>query len=247
MDFSDITDVIADNPWTAAAGVIALLLLMRSNDSAPQGVDYSATLASMDIASRTNVDLASIQAQRDAVHLSAQRDIALGAQQYAIADRQAALTMAITGMQAASLAGETASDNAVVAYQSTLGYNTARAELAVQEKGLDIMQRLGLMELGANRELGGMSITAGKEVALEELGIGREIGIKTIDSEIEAYKFGLPFTERMHLQEQETIRNLAWRQKQIAKLQSKYNLFGGLIDGGFGLLSQGLGTFGGAK
>ena len=121
----------------------------------------------------------------------------------------------------------------LAALQNVLGYKTALKDLENQRVALGNVEILGMADINATRE-----------VNLAGIASSERIGIRALDTDLESMRIGLPFQERMHYQEQETVRNLAWRQKQIAKAGFMSNIFGGIIDGGFNLLSKALPTGG---
>ena len=234
---------VTDHPYIAGGAVILGLFLMTrgGGDGGGQGPNLSASLASMQIASDTNVALAGIQASRDAVVTQAQRDVALGSIEYAKTDRAASLAGAIAAMDNSRVAGETFGAQALQAFQSALGFTAAKKDLENQRASLDSMTSLGFDDINVNRELGAASIASSRDLGISEINAGFNLGM----AEIDLSKTSLPFNERMHLEEQATIRNLAWRQKQIAKIGANADIFGGLISSGFGSINSAMSIFGG--
>lgn len=233
--FDNVISTLQDHPWAVGGAVIVGLFLLRGSGGGGGGgtTDYSASLASMQIATDANVALAGIQAQRDAVALQAKRDIVLGAQDYAKHDRTASISQNIALADNSRMVTEMNSQVGLAALQNVLGYKTALKDLENQRVALGNVEILGMADINATRE-----------VNLAGIASSERIGIRALDTDLESMRIGLPFQERMHYQEQETVRNLAWRQKQIAKAGFMSNIFGGIIDGGFNLLSKALPTGG---
>lgn len=294
MDFSKITSVLSDHPYiTAGAVVLGLFIFTRGGGSsnAAGAQDMSASIASMQIASDTNVALAGIQAQRDGIALGVQRDMALGAMDYAKSDRQASVLMAVQSMESSRMTTENNLSTGLAAFQSALGFTAAKKDLENQRASLDAMtalgfadiesnrattmagiysdrdtsmasifsdralglssissnRELGMFSLGTDRQLGAASLTNARDLGIAEINANVDLGKYDLDTErlnintsADVTKYSLPFGERMQLQEQETIRNLAWRQKQIAKINANADIFGGLIGTAGNLLSQGM-------
>lgn len=252
MDFSKITSVLSDHPYFAAgAVVVGVFLLTRGggggNSAGAQ--DVSASLASLQISSDTNVALAGIQAQKDAIALGANRDVALGAMEYAKADRQSSVLLAVNSMDSSRMTTEANLSTGLSAFQSALGFSAAKKDLENQARSLDYSQSLGYLELGIGRELGAASLTNARDLGIAEINANIDLTKYSLDTdrfdiatqadsyrfgvgtEADVTKFSLPFGERMQLQEQETIRNLAWRQKQIAKIGANASIFNNIIGG----------------
>ena len=226
-------------------------------------------MASQEIAANAGVALAGIQVQREGVASSqnieairAMRDINLGAQQFAMTDK--ALRTELNLAEIASRQNMSAVSAGLTSdlMHVITGHKEAMRGLELQKAALDSNERLGYQAFDNERyvtsvqaDLTKTDIAANAQLENRRTDLGfynsetqrgsimREIEgmIQKNILDFEAYKFGLPFNERMHLQEQETVRNLAWRQKQIAKQGGMFNLFGGVIDGVFGLASAAMG------
>lgn len=237
LGFDDALKAVTDHPWIAAGAVVVGLVLLRPSGGGGGGAaDMTASLTSMQIASDTNVQLAGIQAQRDSVAIQAKRDVVLGAIDYAKTDRTSNLAANIAAMDNNKAVTDTAFSAALAGFQSALGFSAAKKDLENQRAALDVNSSIGFADINAN-----------KTVALESIFSSRDLGISEINANLDFSKYSLPFNERMHLEEQATIRNLAWRQKQIAKIGANADLFGGLISGGFGTLNNAMAIFGGTK
>ena len=267
MDFKDMTQSIISKPWAIVAALIVAFLLFRGSGSraASPGFDPSATLQSQQITSAANVQLSTIgagmyatDAERNARAVDAMKEISLGAQQFAAMNKSLDVQQAIETYKA----GQNLTDSTNSLFASILQTMTGHQEaikglnnqtLAIQNQAT--ADRLGFRlaemgrendfyALGTDRILGAATIDSNARQAAFETGADYDLGVRSINANTDLTKFSLPFEERMQLQEQETIRNLAWRAKQIAKLQANSSLFGSLISGGFGLASQGLGFLG---
>jgi hypothetical protein len=236
--FNSVGTLISEHPMIAAgAVVVGLFVLTRGGGGGGGGgTDYSATLRSAEIASQTNIALADIGAQRDAARYAMQRDIALGQLDYEKTAKTASITHAIAAGDNARMVTEGGQITALQAFQSSIGYGLGIRDLQNKRVELGNMEILGLHDIDATKEINLAGIHASADVSR-----------RAIEADLEGMRIGLPFQERMHYQEQETTRNLAWRQKQIAKQGFMANLLGGIVDGGFNLLGQGMSMFGGAK
>ena len=115
-----------------------------------------------------------------------------------------------------------ASSQNIEAIRAMRDINLGAQQFAMTDKALrtelnlaEIASRQNMSAVSAGLTSDLMHVITGHKEAMR----GLELQKAALDSNerlgIQAYKFGLPFNERMHLQEQETVRNLAWRQKQI--------------------------------
>lgn len=249
MDFSKPFEAIADKPWLIAIAAVAGYLLLRPS-SAPRsngqgGIDYGATLASQKIAADSNVALsgistqyAQVQAGRDVAISSMQKDLMLGAQALSMADKTGRLTRDLQFAQYA----QNMQDTTAGLVTNLMGMHLSHKEAM---RGFDFQSEMG--RLGAETDMAAINMqgdvaklnaTSNSAVSSKALDIalakenifaGLQQALAGINYNELVY--ALPFEERMHFEDQATIRNLAWRQKQIAKTGAQYALFGGMVDG----------------
>lgn len=240
-----IIDTIRDKPWIVAIGVIALLLLMRmggSRAAASPSVDYSATLASIDITSRTNVAMAQLGVERDKITMegnaAAQQAFAainLGAMDYAKADRQASMVEKVQQIGATNTLLTAVSNAAAAAYQSTLGQTLAAKSLDNEAYRLATDRGASYRAIDSNELIAMTDIKTQAGLTLTALDLDRfvakgdqDIAKMSIDSAERVAGAQIGADERTRLQElhygylttdrtMANLEDLYWRQKQIAK------------------------------
>lgn len=307
---SDAMSAVTDHPWIAAGAVVfGVILLSRGGGSGGTGgaVDQSATLASMQIASDTNVALAGIQAQREATSAAANRDITMGALDfagntqyiqaqrdaavvmakkeitlgtidYAKTDREAGVTSAISAMDFNRQTAAQSMQVSLAAFQSALGFSAAQKDLDNQLVALNNNFNLGMSDISSQRELGVASIASSRDLGIAQINANTNVAKYSLDTDrygmtlnadtaryqgdtdrfaistnasvqrdtilagFDLEKYLAPMQERMHQREQATVSDLAWRQKQIAKISANTDIFGGLISSGFGFLNNAAGA-----
>jgi len=246
MNFSAITDVLSDHPYATAGAVVLGLYLFTRGGGAPAAVsDQSASLASLQIASDTNVQLAGIQAQRDAVALQSSRDITLASIGYATADRQASVMTAVSAMDANKSTAETYTNAALQSFQSALGFTAAKKDLENQRAQLDITSQLGYADIMSNKETTLAGIASNNYLGSLSINSARDLGISQISADLDLSKYMLPFSERINQSNNNAMTQLSHDQIKIAKIGASNSLFNNLISNGFGLASQGLSMQGG--
>lgn len=229
FNFDSVVDVIKDHPLATASGVILILFFtMRSGGGGQSaGQDYSATLASMGLAYDTNVKLSDLSTQRDIAMATINSNVAVNAQQ---SDTALALARIQAGVQNADITANMINASNVTAagiVQDTLGYNINVKSLINDASAIENSYKLGILSNNTDQfNIARNADNAGKQI---DASFSLQKYLGDLDSNLQM--FLAPFTERMNHDQQETVRNLAWRQKQIAKYQSKSNLFGSLIGG----------------
>lgn len=256
MDFDKMFSALADKPWLiAVAAIVGYLLFRPSQPVASGGVDYSATLASQKIASETNVALSGIGAQ--VAQVNAARDIAAGEQYVQLAagaqaltmfDKQAGLTRNLTFMQTMQ-ANQTAGMDLLGGLAAmTYGHKEAMTgfanELELGRAALDNERFATQSQADVARLNTSSSANVSSkalDIDLSKFNINSMLQQALAGIDLEALALELPYDERMHMQEQATIRDLAWRQKQIAKYSAKMNVFNNLIGAGASLGGAALG------
>lgn len=259
-------DTLSDNPWwIVGAGVIGLVFLSSGRrESVPaQGFDPAITLASQEIAANAGVALAGIQVQREGIAseqkvaaIQAMRDVNLGAQQFAIADKSLRTQTNLAEIASRDNMGAVSAGLTSDLIHVIAGHQEAIQGFNLQKAALESNERLGLESLINDRNVNAtnfqiaqgqqanerIAISRGADVDMFNASTQRESVMQEIQAMIqnnildfEAYKYGLPFEERADIRDNATIQNLAWRQKQIAKQGGMFNLFNSIIGAAAGL------------
>ena len=244
-----LIEVIQKYPFIVAGGVIVLLFLAgrKPAQQSTGGADYSATLASLDITSRTNVALAEIGVKRDAVvaqtNAMAAENMAainLGAMDYYKADRQASMFERVQQINQQGALVSQLADNASAAFQSVIGQQLAIKDLDNQAYQLATDRGLGYTKLAGDQQLALTDASNAFEVA--KLGMSYQRA-NQVDANNLAYNLEslqLPFEERMFTRQMQNLENLYWRQYQTAKQSAKWNFLGGLTNTIGNLAGQGI-------
>lgn len=251
-----IWDMLSDKPWLIAIAGLLGLYLFRGGSGGQQaaGTDYGATLASMDIASRTNVAMAEIAVAGQKVAAENNKTaadmitaISLGAQQYAGVDRQARLLERVSSIEANSGLLERVAANAAGAFQSVLGQSVALKSLeneafrlstdrGVAYRALGIQEHLGLTDYANALTLNERTLTSNERINAMEADLARDL--RQADNEQRAME--LPWEFKTFDRQMANLENLYWRQKQIAKIGANSNLFGSIIGAVGDVASAGL-------
>lgn len=261
----NILNVLKENPWWVVGAVLIGAFLLRGSPApAPSGrggYDPSVTLASQEISSNTNVALAGIQVDRESVAASqniaaiqATRDISLGAQQFAIADKQIKGQMYVEGLNQTNVLAQMTTGLTDSMFATMAGVKLAEKELSNQTLSLRMNEGLAYTDMQNNRELGLNQMSTDRYLADKGLTNANDADIRANQTavtsmmqnlnatlaNIDLQKYTLPFDERINDRNRASEENYYWRLKQIAKSQGMNGLLGSIIDGGFNLASAGM-------
>lgn len=251
-----IFEVLKENPWWVVGAVIIGVFLLRSPPApARGGSDGSVALASQEIASSTNVALAGIQVDRESVAASqniaaiqANRDISLGAQQFAIADKSLKAQTTMAGYEQTNILNQVTAGLTSNLFTTLAGAKLAEKDLNNQVLGMRINQHLTERDQDLARDIRMEELAKG-DIADSRAG---HVAMTSLLNEFNTTLANLNFQREIvpqQLQQEYNIvdrqmsnlENMYWRQKQIAKQQGMFDMFNGLISGGFSLASAGLG------
>ncbi len=247
-------EAIKDHPYIAAgAAIVGVFVLMRSMAPAPRvqpgQPDYSATLQSLDITSRTNVALADIGVKRDQViadsnaHAAdALTAISLGAQDYYKADRLASMQERINYISSNNALASRVMDSATTSFQSVLGQAVAMKQLDNDAYSLATNRGATYQSLGNNLQLGLTDANNAFELAktgmayqranqIDENQLSRDLTSLANLANYSMAQLTLPYDERMFNRQKASEENLYWRQYQIAKKQAGSSILNNLIGG----------------
>lgn len=222
--FNNIIQVFKERPWLIGAAAIFGFLFLRPKPvpASSNGIDYNVMLQSQKIAADTNVALSGVSAQvaavqsaKDAQIAGIQKDIILGSQQAWILNQGEQTKLKLGQMQWLQNMSEFSGNMLSGLKLAEMGHEEAKIGLSNQLK-------LGDLQLVSDRDVALSGIKAGTD----QTQIQSNTAAYLAGLDLEGLKFSLPIEAGMHLQEQETIRNLAWRQKQIAKSGGIFNLLG---------------------
>lgn len=253
----NIIDTLSKYPWLIGIGAATgLFLLMRGGSSAvpSSGADYSATLASQKIATDAAVALSGVQVQAEAVRaqqniatVQARRDIILGAQNLALADKSLTTDLAVTSMNNTRLMADSSAKTATDFFTVATGFALNNRDLDNQADALEKGFNLSMSGIMSDRITKSMELTymddASKRGNTLTFDLANLNSIVTRALDASYYENVTNVTEnqlkldreannaefRINEQNQATIQNLAWRQKQIAKQGGMFNLFNNLI------------------
>lgn len=224
-----------DHPWLIAVAAVVAYLLLRPSQSAGDGnASLALTLQSQKIASDANVALSAIAAQVagvDAARITAAndaiRDITLAKIDSHIADKSLSVQRELNAMQTQTM------------NQSLLG-NFATQLYDIKSGTMEALEgmKLQLAALSSSRLADNAFSAMMADKAYSQAPVYSQLAINELNAQ-EAWDW------QMFHDQQETIRNLAWRQKQIAKLGGQFGLLNNLMGGMFGLASQGMSMAGG--
>lgn len=240
-----VIEFISANPWYVVGGLIIGVFLMRGSSAPPAGrrpgADLSATLASQQIASDTNVALAGIQVDRDSVAVAqnvaaiqAQRDIALGAQQVAIVNKTANTQLAVANVDNNATFAALNSDLINKTLTTLAGIRVARDDMSLQKynldlshsienKRLDVEQNLAMAGIGSNERITGAQIASDDRIATITLANDLAAALQGMQLDNQFANNKLFYDYRTTDRVMANLENLYWRQKQMNKSN---NLFG---------------------
>jgi len=255
--FDKVIATLKEYPLFAVGGVIFLLFIMRIGGSKQprNAYDPSVTLESMRIASDANVKLSAIgvdyqkvAASQNLAAMDVMRDISLGAQELAKADK--------VGRTQQNLATIASMDNAMqvnAGLTSNLlnvlsGTYIADKEYKFRSESIQSDAMLNLAALNFSGQAAKLDYD--RQVNKDNLTHNQQVNKDNLDYNLSRYSLDTTFAKaqldqtsylatlpvEMHIagEREATIRNLAWRQKQIAQ----GNVFGGLMGSLMGTVGQ---------
>lgn len=248
--FDKVFSVMSENPWWIAGGLLFGVLVLRGSNSGGGGaVDTTAaTLQSMQIASDTNVklsaigvDYAKVNAAQNMAAMDIKKDIALGAQQIALANVASRTEQNLQVLRNNDNAMQVNAGLAANFLGTAAGVHVADNQMLLQKYNIDVNNAFNTHAANLQFNLQNHAINSQNRQAdlnynadIAAVNADKEINLTSIQRNYDAYIQRLPLEQSRMIEEQATIRNLAWRQKQIAK----GNIFGGVLGSLFGAVSN---------
>ena len=224
-----------EHPWLIAVAALVAYFLLRPSQSGGDGnASLALTLQSQKIASDANVALSAIAAQVagvDAARITAAndaiRDITLAKIDSHIADKSLSVQREMNQLQTQTMNQSLLGNFATQLYDIKSGTMEALEGMKIQAASL------------MNSKLSDNAFAAMmSDKAYSQAPLYSQLALSQFNAEAQ-HEWDI------YHDQQETIRNFAWRQKQIAKLGGQFGLLNNLMGGMFGLASQGLGMAGG--
>ena len=231
--------VIKENPIIIGVfAVIAVLIATRGSARGDNGM--SATLSSQQIATNAAVNLAGIQAQREATTsteriaaINAKARIIEGAQNLMIADKQIGAELAGQAMNQATMMSGDSSAFLSDVMNMVGGYKVAERNAVLDAQRLVAEKELGLATLSTQRAIGTLPFDIQKlQNQITDLTQARQLNYDMfalpleLNQEWALNRDNNATSLAMLIEREATARNLAWRAKQIASNQ----MLGGLLN-----------------
>lgn len=263
-----ILNVLKDNPWWIVGGVLIGVFLLRGNNSAPQSDNGSIALASQEIASNTNVALAGIQVDREGIAASqniaaiqARRDISLGAQQFAIANKSLNTQTALAGMEQTNVLASMTNQLTDNMFTTLAGVKLAQKDMDNQRLGMTINQNLMIRDQDLQRDISmgqqsndrflgerGMFNADNADIRNTNLAIQSLVtNFQATIANLGLQRDTLPFEERMNQAQINGMTQLGHQQYKGIKVQAKAGMWGSLFSGLSGLAGDAMAMYGGGR
>ncbi len=248
--FNKVFSVMSEHPWWIAGGLLFGVIVLRGSNSGGGGaVDTTAaTLQSMQIASDTNVklsaigvDYAKVNAAQNMAAMDIKKDIALGAQQIALANVASRTEQNLQVLRNNDNAMQVNAGLAANFLGTAAGVHVADNQMLLQKYNIDVNNAFNMHAVDQEAIRADNANTAAHlrdqmqyNLSIAGITADKEINLTSIQRNYDAYIQRLPLEQSRMIEEQATIRNLAWRQKQIAK----GNIFGGVLGSLFGAVGN---------